>query len=248
VDREFEAPHLLSVMDEAVRYNRFLLDQIRSWCGEHGSVLDFGAGNGRFCGALHESGVHVSAVEPDPELRRQIVERGVSVHESLAAVDEKSLDGIYSINVLEHIEDDSAVLSMLFDALKPGGRLFLYVPAFPILFTSNDVLVGHVRRYKRADLIERVLRAGFQVESARYVDSIGFPVTLLYRFFGAKDGNLDARAVRFYDAALFPISRFLDRLFGRVLGKNLLLRATRPPEARWTARPANGTKLFSWMV
>jgi len=229
VDRAFEAPDLIEVMDEAVRYNRFLIESVAAWSRGAARILDFGAGNGRFCAVLHERGVAVEAVEPDPGLRRRIAEHGVRAHESLQAVGPESFDGIYSINVIEHIEEDAAVLAAFRKRLRPGGRLFLYVPAFPLLFTSNDVRVGHVRRYKRGPLVRLVRAAGFEVESARYVDSIGFPATLCYRFLGSKQGDLDVRAVRLYDGLVFPVSRLLDRLLGRVLGKNLLLRATRAP-------------------
>jgi 2-polyprenyl-3-methyl-5-hydroxy-6-metoxy-1,4-benzoquinol methylase len=231
VDREFEAPDLIEVMDEAVRYNRYLIDTIATWARGAARVLDFGAGNGRFCGAVHERGVKVSAVEPDLRLREKIAARGVPALESLDAVELESLDGIYTINVLEHIEEDEAILAGFHSRLKPGGRLLVYVPAFPVLFSSNDVRVGHVRRYTRKVLVERVKAAGFEIEAAHYVDSIGFPATLFYRFFGSRDGDLDVRAVRLYDGVVFPVSRWLDRLLGRVLGKNLLLRATRAPAA-----------------
>jgi hypothetical protein len=89
--------------------------------------------------------------------------------------------------------------------------------------------VGHVRRYRLRDLSQRIKDAGFAVERARYVDSIGFFAGLAYRFFGDADGDLDVRAVRLYDRVVFPISRVLDSLFGRILGKNLLVLAVKRP-------------------
>ena len=86
MDRAFEAPDLIEVMDEAVNYNRFLVDSIASWAGGYRRVLDFGAGNGRFALALLERGFEVHAVEPDPELRSKIGAKGVVAHESLAAL------------------------------------------------------------------------------------------------------------------------------------------------------------------
>ncbi|MGH0036316.1 MAG: class I SAM-dependent methyltransferase [Myxococcota bacterium] len=228
-DRRFEATDLIEVMDEAVHYNRFIVDLLLAWSRGLERVLDFGAGNGRYCGELHDRGVAVEAMEPDRELRARIRERGVAAHGSLDAVGSGSLDGIYTVNVLEHIEDDAGVLAAFHARLRPGGRLLVYVPAFQVLFTANDRRVGHVRRYRRGGLVRLVEAAGFTVDDARYVDSLGFAATLVYRFLGNTDGGLDVGAVRFYDRVVFPISRILDRLLGRVLGKNLVLRATRPP-------------------
>src|SRR5689334_21663708 len=98
--------------------------------------------------------------------------------------------------------------------LKKGGRLLVYVPAFQILFSSMDRKVGHVRRYTRQDLAEKVTAAGFRVVDNSYVDSIGFFVTLLYKLIGSDSGDINRKALIIYDRVLFPLSRLLDRVFG----------------------------------
>jgi SAM-dependent methyltransferase len=225
--RPFEAPDLIEVMDEAVRYNRFLVESLVRWGRGAGCLLDFGAGNGRFCSALYERGFDVAAVEPDAGLRALIRERKVPVGRSLEALGDKRFGGVYSINVLEHVEDDVALLRALRERLTPGGRLFLYVPAFPLLYSGNDARVGHLRRYRRADLAGRVRAAGFQVTRATHIDCIGFAAALWYRRFGDRDGGLDPAAVRLYDRAVFPLSRALDLLCCGTFGKNLLCEARR---------------------
>ena len=42
----------LEVMQEAVNYNRYLLDTVRKHAPAHGKVLDFGAGGGQFAAPL----------------------------------------------------------------------------------------------------------------------------------------------------------------------------------------------------
>ena len=226
--RAFEAPDLIEVMEEAVNYNRFLIEQLLAWSRGLERVLDFGAGNGRFASALREEEVEVHAVEPDPDLCRKIAASGVHTYGSLEAAGEQCFSGVYSINVLEHLENDRACLEGFRRCLKPGGRLFVYVPAFPVLFSANDTRVGHVRRYRKAQLVGRIRDAGFAIEHVSFVDSLGFFAGLGYRFFGDKSGGLDVRSVRLYDRAVFPVSRIVDRGVGRILGKNLLVRASRP--------------------
>jgi SAM-dependent methyltransferase len=225
--RSFEAPELCEVMDEAVRYNRFLIESLARWGQGAGRLLDFGAGNGRFCAALSERGFDVVAVEPDAALRAQIRARGVPVARSLEALGDEHFGGAYSINVLEHVEDDAGLLASLRERLAPGGRLLLYVPAFPLLFSANDLRVGHLRRYRRAQLAARVREAGFAVTRCTHVDSIGFAAGLWYRHFGDRQGGLDVGAVRLYDRAVFPLSRALDALCFGAFGKNLLCEARR---------------------
>jgi SAM-dependent methyltransferase len=226
--RAFEAPDLIEVMEEAVNYNRFLIDELLAWSSGLARVLDFGAGNGRFAGALHEHRRDVHALEPDPDLRGKIEAKGIQTHESLDRIEDRQYQGVYSINVLEHLEDDAAFLRNFYRCLEPGGQLFIYVPAFPILFSANDARVGHVRRYTRSVLVNRIRDAGFVVERAAYVDCLGFFAGLGYRFFGNQDGGLDLGAVRLYDRVVFPMSRVLDRIAWPMFGKNLLVRAVRP--------------------
>jgi SAM-dependent methyltransferase len=228
-DRAFEAPDLIEVMEEAVRYNRFLIETLADWGRGAGPLLDFGAGNGRFCVALQERGHAMHAVEPDAPLRARIAERGVDARESLDGFEPGArFDGIYTVNVLEHIEDDTGLLRAFYERLRPGGRLLVYVPAFDLLFSANDRRVGHLRRYRRGGLVERVRAAGFELERAEYVDSLGFFAGLAYRFFGNRDGGLDVGAVRLYDGVVFPLSRLFDRLVSCWFGKNLLVTAVRP--------------------
>jgi SAM-dependent methyltransferase len=225
--RPFEAPDLIEVMDEAVRYNRFLVETLAEWGRGAGRLLDYGAGNGRFCGALAERGFDVVAVEPDAALRDRIRARGVPVARSLEALGDERFGGAFTINVLEHVENDVALLAALRERLVAGGRLLVYVPAFPLLFSANDARVGHLRRYRRAGLAAAARAAGLHITRVRHVDTIGFAAGLWYRFFGDPSGGLDVGAVRLYDRALFPISRALDRLTAGSIGKNLLLEAER---------------------
>jgi SAM-dependent methyltransferase len=229
-DRSFEAPDLIEVMDEAVRYNRFLADELARWAARAPRLLDFGAGNGRFSVAMLERGHEMYAVEPDAALRDAVCAQGVDARESLDAFGDDCFDGVYSVNVLEHVEDDASLLRAFFERLRPGGRLFAYVPAFAVLYSANDARVGHLRRYRREGLVSVVESAGFEVVGARYVDSIGFAAGLWYRFFGDSDGGLDVGAVKLYDRVVFPLSRGVDVFASRFFGKNLLLTAVRPLE------------------
>ena len=131
-------------------------------------------------------------------------------------------------DVLEHIEDDNGELAVSLQLLRPGGRLCLFVPALPGLYSSIDHKSGHFRRYTKKSLQTRVERAGFEVETIDYFDVASVvPYWLLYRVLGAED--LSAGSNAFYDRVLVPISRSVQRtLVHPPVGKNLILVARRP--------------------
>jgi SAM-dependent methyltransferase len=222
-DPRYSGVDNLEVMQDAVTYNRYLLTTVRSRAPRNGRVLDFGAGGGQFALPMAQLGFDVTALEPDEGLRNRIAAHGVPAIAGPEQLADASLDYIYTLNVLEHIPDDVAALRQLRAKLKTGGTLLVYVPAFPILYTSMDAKVGHVRRYTRKTLVAGVRAAGFSIERVAYVDSLGFFATLAFKLFGAGGGEINRNALKLYDRVLFPVSRVIDHAVQRWFGKNLLL-------------------------
>jgi SAM-dependent methyltransferase len=217
----------LEVMADAVNYNRFLIELVATNSRAGDRVIDFGAGAGTFAVPLAATGIKVTCVEPDDGLRVVLESKGLPAVPRLDALGPETADYVYTLNVLEHIEDDVSALRELGRVLRPGGRLFVYVPAFQVLYTSMDRRVGHHRRYRLPDLIKKIRRAGFEVTEARYADSLGFGATLLYRLMDQEKGDVSPRGLRLFDRYVFPLSRRLDRLTGRYFGKNALVIAVK---------------------
>ncbi len=221
----------LEAMEVAVNYARYLVDLVACVAGPPGPssrLLDFGAGTATHALALRERGYEVACVEADYHLRERACALGLRAWPMLADLDGERFTTVYTLNVLEHIDDDVDALRSLYRVTAPGGSLVVYVPAFPMLYTAMDRKVGHVRRYRRKELVERVTRVGFRVRSCRYVDSLGFLATIAYRVVGNRRGDISALSVAAYDRFVFPVSRRLDLLAGLWFGKNLALVAERP--------------------
>ncbi|NJO13357.1 MAG: hypothetical protein HC872_07740 [Gammaproteobacteria bacterium] len=146
----------------------------------------------------------------------------------VTALPVSSFDLIYSLNVLDRMADDGASLRQLHAALRPEGRLLLYVPACKLLFSERDTRAGRQRRYARRDLQSIVSSAGFLIERSSYVDSLGFFAALWSKLFSA-DADADiSTAPKLYDRVVFPVSVCLDVLVRRSLGRSLLLIARKP--------------------
>ena len=56
------------------------------------------------------------------------------------------------MDVLEHVDNDRAMLAALVAAAKPGALFFITVPADPTLWSPHDDAAGHRRRYTRDTL------------------------------------------------------------------------------------------------
>lgn len=217
----------LEVMQEAENYNRFLLDLILSSARGDELLVDFGAGSGTFALPVAASGFRVTCVETDPVLSASLVERGLHVVSSLEMLEDESIDYLYSLNVLEHIDDDDAIANLWFRKLRRGGRLFVYVPAFQALYSSMDRKVGHFRRYTKQILTDKLVQAGFEVSEARYADSIGFVATMLYKALDNGKGEVNRKMLKIYDRWIFPISLILDGAAFPFVGKNVYARAVK---------------------
>jgi SAM-dependent methyltransferase len=217
----------LEVMEAALNYNAFLQTLVTAHAKPTDTILDFGAGTGVLARPLAIAGYRISCIEPDAGLRARLRASGLEAHAAIESIPPESLDLVYTVNVLEHIADDLGAVAALHARLKPGGRLVAYVPAFPVLYTSMDRKVGHLRRYRRAGLADLLHRAGLRVERVAYQDSLGFAATLLFKLLGNDSGTINPRALIAYDRCVFPLSRQLDRCTGRWFGKNLLALAHR---------------------
>lgn len=215
-------------MREAKNYNRYLHTLVERFGAGATRVIDFGAGSGTFAIPCAASGFDLTAVEPDDRLRALITAAGIPAVGDVAALPNEAFQYAYTLNVLEHIEADVDALRVLRAKLVPGGRLFVYVPAFPVLFTSMDAKVGHIRRYTRRTLGSSLIAAGFEIRTLRYADSLGFAATLLFKAIDTGGGDVNRRLLRLYDRLAFPVSRALDTLTHRWFGKNALALAQKP--------------------
>ena len=225
---EYVGTDNLEVMTNALNYNKYLLGLVTSFTGKASNIVDFGAGIGTFANAMKQNGFPVHCIEPDSHQRKLIEHFGLTTDASLASISQHKIDYLYSLNVLEHIQNDKEILCQIYEALEPGGQVLIYVPAFQILFSSMDRKVGHFRRYSKKELIDKLTDAQFMVEKARYVDCAGFFVSILFRWIGDSSGKINVGSLIFYDRIIFPLSRLCDFFCQYFFGKNVWVLARKP--------------------
>ena len=90
-------------------------------------------------------------------------------------------DVIGAFDVLEHIEDDVAVIEEVGRALRPGGGFLISVPQHPSLWSQQDDHAFHVRRYTARAIRRKVEAAGFEVMRMTSFVSLLLPMMVASR-------------------------------------------------------------------
>jgi SAM-dependent methyltransferase len=140
---------------------------------DNGAIFDVGGGNGFVSQRLTQSGFDVVLVEPGQagavNARSRGLEHVICASIDTAGLHSGSLPAVGLFDVIEHIENDVAFLESVHRLLNHGGRLYATVPAFSALWSREDELAGHYRRYTLSEINEVMRAAGFTVEFSTYI-------------------------------------------------------------------------------
>jgi SAM-dependent methyltransferase len=181
-------------------------------------VLDAGCGTGYNVHHYEKAGHSVFALDIAEEAIAGVRRRGFrkACQASVTEIPYRSevFDFVFSFDVLEQLSvkaGDQAIHEM-HRVLKPGGGLYLRVPAFEWMRSSHDEDLRTEHRYSRPELREMLHRAGFELGLATYANTLLFPVVLLRRslkLFGIGRGT---------DVKPLPAGlRWIDPIFRRIL-------------------------------
>lgn len=124
-------------------------------------------------------------------------------------------------------ENELQALMELYRVLKPGGRLFLSLPAHSFLRSKHDRAVAVARRETRGEIVRKLRRAGFGIQRATYWNMLLFPVVVAVRLLRReKDDDLQDPARSDIVVPWGPINLFLTACVGL---EHLLLRVVNLP-------------------
>jgi SAM-dependent methyltransferase len=143
-------------------------------------------------------------------------------------------DLVASFDVLSHLPagDDVPALNELVRVLRPGGLLFLRVPAFPILRSRHSQWIAETHRYRDSELQNKLLALNCTVVRSTYANMLLSPVAFLkFRFWEAigrapaQSGVQDIPPV-WLNEILFTILKFeaalIRRGFRLAFGQSLI--------------------------
>lgn len=167
--------------------NELILWALQSYCPQFKKLLEIGCGTGFVLSGIAQRFPQASLSGSELFLE------GLSFAASrLPSVDLMQMDArripftvefdvIGAFDVLEHIEEDTNVLSQIHTALKPGGHLIVTVPQHPRLWSSVDEYSHHVRRYTAHELNNKVRAAGFKIIRSTSFVTVLLPLLLASR-------------------------------------------------------------------
>jgi SAM-dependent methyltransferase len=219
-----------SEIGNANNYASWIVEVFRPHMG--GRILEVGVGYGNYKALLPASKKHMfvdidaSAIDnakskyPD----ENFLHGNIAEPETVAKLQSEQFDTVICFNVLEHIEDDSQAIGNMLSILQPGGKLLLFVPAFPALYSEMDRFAGHFRRYTSSSLRQAVAVWSGDIVEMSYFNPIGGLGWWLNKFVSHKsldDASVN-RQIILFDKYVLPFSRILNRVTKSLFGQSLV--------------------------
>jgi len=172
---------VLARLARAPRFNAWMADAVRPFCGER--VLEIGSGVGNLSRRLTPRVKYVASdVNP---LYLQTLSNLASNRPYMSSAycdvtdlnsfpaTEEGYDTVICLNVIEHVADDRAALANIKSVLSADGRALILVPNGPWNYGTLDRVLGHKRRYTKETLTRLAEGCGFRIEQIIEFDRVG---------------------------------------------------------------------------
>jgi len=201
-------------MEAAPKYTEWTLERTKPYVGQ--LLLEIGSGIGNNVRILMQY-TDVIATEIEPvylEVLRNAYMNclAVEVREWDATQpppdDLPQPDSILCSNVIEHIEDDRAVIRNADTVLKPGGNMIFIVPRGEKLYCSLDSAIGHYRRYDKDQLSSLFEDMGYSIEKLFTLNKVGV-LGWLWRGKVAKQKAIGRFGLKTFNV-LVPLLKLID--------------------------------------
>lgn len=133
----------------------------------------------------------------------------------------ESFDGLFALNVVEHIKDDTLAIANCKKLLRPGGRMVILVPAYQSLYNTFDTALEHYRRYNKASLQKLFIDNELSISHRQYFNMAG----ILGWFVS---GNILRKKViptgqmKFYNM-LVPLFKIADKVMFNQIGLSVIV-------------------------
>jgi len=216
------------------QYLNWMTRILRPYAGD--TVLELGAGIGNLTARLMSRRLRYVSTESNPLYLHALENRFLRTpNVSVARLDpsraadyapyQAAFDSVLCINLLEYAPDPAAVLRSMHGTLRPGGRALVLVPQGPALFCAIDRRMGHLRRFRAAQLRRMLEGCGFEVSEMRQLNKAGAPA---WWFFGKvlRRERINKLSLKIFDKTVWLLGHLDGLLPWR--GLSLVVVAAKP--------------------
>jgi SAM-dependent methyltransferase len=217
---------VLEALEEARNYNAWVTSLVQPHLGA--DSIELGSGLGYQAELLLGAGtprLTVTELEADAValLRGRFADDPrVTVRQvDFSAAPRGEHTAAFAVNVLEHVEDDIGALRSAAGLVRPDGRVVVFVPAFELAMSRFDREIGHYRRYTVAGLRDRLVAAGLEPVSVRYVNAPGLIAWLIWMRLLRKRPTAGL-GLRVWDGYVIPATRRLEARVRVPFGQSVL--------------------------
>jgi SAM-dependent methyltransferase len=226
---KYKGVSTLEVLKEAKNYNKWIADTVSVHLTP--PVIEVGAGTGNLTEFfLQRKPLYVT--DSDLGLVENLKSKFFGMdHISVRVLDvtkypprefHSFFSTVFSINMLEHIENDEQALKNIRSLLKRGGRLVLLVPAKKRAYTRLDRELGHFRRYEKEELMAKLTRNGYRVDTIHCFNIVGLVSWYVRDKVKRKNIHLKAHHIKLFDS-IVPILRVIETHVKMPLGISLII-------------------------
>ena len=147
-------------------------------------ILDVGAGSGFFSRLLLDHGAtQATCVDPGYPGDHEELHQNHPIR-FVRHIDKFDGDLLLLMDVLEHVDDDVALLTEYVEKSRSGARFFITVPAFQWMWSGHDVFLEHRRRYTLSQMEQVIAKSGLTLERGCYYYGFTLPLAAATRLVG----------------------------------------------------------------
>ncbi|MBU0664950.1 MAG: class I SAM-dependent methyltransferase [Proteobacteria bacterium] len=154
----------------------------KKYVPNHSRIMEIGAGTGYVAEGLQKIGYQVAVGEYHLSGLKYAKQKGIEECYQFDLFEppfENEFDAIGMFDVIEHLEDDVFAMQQASRMIKPGGYLFVTVPAHQWLWSRNDKIAAHKRRYNKRMIINSVEIGGLEIVEMSYFFASILPLLFL---------------------------------------------------------------------
>lgn len=226
---KYKGVSTLEVLKEAKNYNKWIADEIIKHISP--PVLEIGAGTGN----LTENFIKIKQLyinDKDHGLvthlkkkfakENNIITTQFDITKQIPKNFTAFFKSIYAINVLEHIKNDEKALRNIYSMLKENGKVVLLIPAKKFAYTKLDRELGHLRRYEKSEIIQKLIDAGYVIDKIYFLNIVGLLSWYIRDKVKKKNINLKPYHISIFDS-IVPLLRKIESFIKVPIGISLIV-------------------------